>query len=596
MPRTGWRQRTSASTPDDARAVRRDLRLVVQLELVVGDRVAQLLLDKLLHLHRLVDAALEEAVAVAPVVLGLVERAVGELDQARDVLARHRRERDADGAADVHLGAADADGLAQGLADAPGQRAGLKRRLRLHLDDRELVAAEPRHDVRPAHGVGDAARHLADHLVARPVAERVVHVLELVEVHQHQREAGAVALAARDLFLDAGVEAHLVEQARQVVVAGHPARAVLLLREVGGERAKASEQEKERADHGQQRHHRHDHELRQQRAAGPRGLPDQRPDHGTIRRVDRQAVVMVAVDAAAEADRSQPVAQADLAQREAGEGAQRDHDVPALLRAVLRIEGHGDGHSEPVPVMHERRPAELALVARRDELRGVASGFRPPRAVGVAQEMRDQRRQRRVARSPGRRAELAAGHHGAPRVDGVDGVEAEIAPGLPEPVRQAAGVGGGRLGAVAGGAAGHHGGQFELGARQLVGDSHLQALALVADRAAVGLVHQQHQRHRGHACDDRDHDGHDDEDPADEGRRIGLEGHATTPDAIQCRGHATTAGLMPGFRVVVSSRSRPRPSCGRFRRLRPIRRPAAARRRPRRDRPPRAHGARPGTA
>ena len=40
-PRSGWRQRSSASTPETGRRARRDDRLVVQLELVVGDRALQ---------------------------------------------------------------------------------------------------------------------------------------------------------------------------------------------------------------------------------------------------------------------------------------------------------------------------------------------------------------------------------------------------------------------------------------------------------------------------------------------------------------------------------------------------------------------------
>ena len=58
----------------------------------------------------------------------------------------------------------------------------------------ELVAAEPRHDVLGPHGVGQPQRHVADQLVADRMAERVVDVLEVVEVDVEHR-GGRAALA-----------------------------------------------------------------------------------------------------------------------------------------------------------------------------------------------------------------------------------------------------------------------------------------------------------------------------------------------------------------------------------------------------------------
>jgi hypothetical protein len=61
-------------------------------------------------------------------------------------------------------------------------------------DERELVAAEPRHGVTRTRDVFQTDRELLEHSIAGMVAQRVVDVLEAVEVEQHQCEAGAIAL------------------------------------------------------------------------------------------------------------------------------------------------------------------------------------------------------------------------------------------------------------------------------------------------------------------------------------------------------------------------------------------------------------------
>ena len=57
----------------------------------------------------------------------------------------------------------------------------------------ELVAAEPRGGVGCADRVGDPLRHDLQHLVAGEVPERVVDVLEPVEVDEQHGEHAAVA-------------------------------------------------------------------------------------------------------------------------------------------------------------------------------------------------------------------------------------------------------------------------------------------------------------------------------------------------------------------------------------------------------------------
>ena len=61
-------------------------------------------------------------------------------------------------------------------------------------DDGEFVAAEPRHQVVAAQRLGEALGHAADQLVADRVAERVVDVLEVIEIDvEHGGRRRAVA-------------------------------------------------------------------------------------------------------------------------------------------------------------------------------------------------------------------------------------------------------------------------------------------------------------------------------------------------------------------------------------------------------------------
>jgi hypothetical protein len=62
----------------------------------------------------------------------------------------------------------------------------------------EFIAAEARHHVSVAHAVFQPLAHRAQQLVARRVAERVVDVLEMIEVQVEDREAGAAAPRARE--------------------------------------------------------------------------------------------------------------------------------------------------------------------------------------------------------------------------------------------------------------------------------------------------------------------------------------------------------------------------------------------------------------
>jgi len=88
----------------------------------------------------------------------------------------------------------------------------------LGQQDRELVAAEPRQEVAPADDRAEAARDLDEQLVAVIVAERVVDLLEAVEVDEQERGGAARAPRVGDRTLRAPVQEHAVGQAGERVV------------------------------------------------------------------------------------------------------------------------------------------------------------------------------------------------------------------------------------------------------------------------------------------------------------------------------------------------------------------------------------------
>ena len=88
-------------------------------------------------------------------------------------------------------------------------------------DDRELVAAEARY------GIGSPLEHLlqprrdgTQYPVADRMPERVVHVLEVIEVHQQDRDVRIAALGSGDGLIEAVVAQRAIGQLRQGIAVG----------------------------------------------------------------------------------------------------------------------------------------------------------------------------------------------------------------------------------------------------------------------------------------------------------------------------------------------------------------------------------------
>ena len=208
---------------DDPSGGKLHLRLVVCLDLAAVERAAQLIRDGHAPLEIAVEIVAVEADAIAPILLGAVERQIG---------LRHHRvrpcdiggiARDPDAGGDACLAAFDQIGSGDDGSDLDRKRAGRGQIRGVGLQQRELVAAQPRHQILLAHRPLDARRHLAKQHVAQRMTERVVDVLEMVEI---EIEHGEWRRAA------GGIRKGLLEPRHESPAIGHPRQRVGL-RELG---------------------------------------------------------------------------------------------------------------------------------------------------------------------------------------------------------------------------------------------------------------------------------------------------------------------------------------------------------------------------
>ena len=152
-------------------------------------------------------------------------------------------DRDADRGADHDGLFADGVGRAQRGDDAVGDRlqggvigAG-------GGDDREFVAAEARHHVVAAQAAAQPLRDAADQLVADRVAERVVDVLEVIEIDVEDRRGRRALAYLLDRGLEPLAEEDAIGQAAERIVQGEMPQPVLAGRDGGGGAAHVAQDE-----------------------------------------------------------------------------------------------------------------------------------------------------------------------------------------------------------------------------------------------------------------------------------------------------------------------------------------------------------------
>ena len=217
MPRSGWRQRSSASQPVTSLLREIEQRLVVDFEAAIGHRLTKILLHGEPRLGAGVHGRLEEAMGAAPFGLGAVHRQIGVLDQLIEIGAVLRRQRDADAGIGREMMAEALIGLPDRLVNPRHEFHDVGAVADAGLDHRKFVAAEPGDQIGRLDAVLDAGGDGLQQFVADMMSERVVDALEFVDVDIEQGELLAPAGLLK-LALDLFAEQHPVRQVGQRVV------------------------------------------------------------------------------------------------------------------------------------------------------------------------------------------------------------------------------------------------------------------------------------------------------------------------------------------------------------------------------------------
>src|SRR5215211_2548737 len=166
-------------------------RLVVEDELAAIDCAAELSEER--EAVRAVVVALARVhLAAARMLLRDVHRDVRALQQRVDVVAVIRIEGDADARLDLEREAVDRERLLERLPQLAGDGDGRGRVDDAREQHAELVPTQTRHRVALSQRAAEADAGLLEQVVAARVPERVVDLLEAVEVHDHDGDREVV--------------------------------------------------------------------------------------------------------------------------------------------------------------------------------------------------------------------------------------------------------------------------------------------------------------------------------------------------------------------------------------------------------------------
>ena len=194
----------------------RDLRLEIDLERLFRDGDAHVVLELLAVFEFPAQLFRKEGEGAAAQLLGGVKRQVGMDDQVLGIFRVDRIDGDAGAGAGQDRGAMEADRLVDPLHDAPRHHVDVFGVAGTLEDHHEFVAAEPHAEIRRPAGLAHALRRHDEHIVAGRMAERIVDLLEAVEVDLDDRHA----LVAAPRPLDQRIE--VIGQEGPVVQAGQP--------------------------------------------------------------------------------------------------------------------------------------------------------------------------------------------------------------------------------------------------------------------------------------------------------------------------------------------------------------------------------------
>ncbi len=195
-PRCGWAQRMSASSPCDPPARHLDDRQVVDPELLPEQGAAEIRLEVEELRRALAHRRVEHRRPRPAEGLRAVHGGVGVEEEVLRARVAGGRERHADADRGEDLVPRELERQRGHVVEPVRDDLGVGRHLHVVEEDRELVTTVAREGVALAQAALEAHRHLGEQVVARRVAEPVVHRLEAIEVEEHHREPVVVAPAA----------------------------------------------------------------------------------------------------------------------------------------------------------------------------------------------------------------------------------------------------------------------------------------------------------------------------------------------------------------------------------------------------------------
>ncbi len=230
----GWNRPRIGSMPaqqgldaNHASARDLDLRLVDQTELSLDDPAAQSSLEMPLQLGDPAGLGIVETVALAARRLGPVLREIGVAQEVLRCGAVLRKQRDADAGPRQHLASSDLKGRTQHVNQALRQRLGLVAGADPGQNDHEFITPEPGEGVGGARDRAQPCRSSLEQPVAGGVPERVVDLLEVVQVQEHDRDVRAVPPRRIERVIEPVPEQDPVGKAGQQVVVGQMLQARL---------------------------------------------------------------------------------------------------------------------------------------------------------------------------------------------------------------------------------------------------------------------------------------------------------------------------------------------------------------------------------
>ncbi len=211
------------------------LGLIIEEQLVIAQRLLQLVAQGYPGGQLLVQIAGKDHIGIATLLLGLVHRHVRLLQHPRRRIQILGQEADADTGGDIQLVAADPVRLADLVENAISNQLGLPFGFQVGQQQDEFIAAETRQGIGGADRAVEAPGHIDQNLITDTVPEGIVDGLETIQVDEHDCQLLAAAPGQLDIVFQAVLQQGAVGQAGERVVGGlvgQLAFVLLLLRHV----------------------------------------------------------------------------------------------------------------------------------------------------------------------------------------------------------------------------------------------------------------------------------------------------------------------------------------------------------------------------